>query len=426
MNCVDEPSDTSVRPMRRVLSRVIAFGTEGYPAHTQRRLRLINSSILIANAILFGLFLAIETSHFVAGAPHFNVGNQVLVASVIALSISPFLHRFSDIAAPAYIFTIGMVITALNNFYQGTAQGSHYFSFLLLVSLPLLFGTQRHIVSLVAAFIVIAAFIYMDHFYPKIGVTIEGRSLETIQTIKYLQIFAIFAGIYFVVRHSFNVADNALAALQKEQDRSEGLLRNILPESIALRLKAEPGKIIADHHSDVTVIFVDFVGFTPKANRLSPEELVQFLNRVFSEFDDLVDIHGLEKIKTIGDAYMVVSGIPDSLSDNARVGADFALAVIERTKELSKELGEKVEVRIGMQRGDLVAGVIGKKKFAYDVWGDTVNVAARMESHGQPNRIQATETIKEALGDSYTLAKRGTVEIKGKGPMTLFYLTGRA
>mgnify|MGYP000737122405 CR=1 FL=1 len=192
MISVDEPSDTSVRPMRRILKRVIAYGTESYPAQTQRRLRLINSSILIANAVFLGLFLAIEMSHFVAGDPHFNVGNQVLVVAIIVLSISPFLHRFSDIAAPAYIFTIGMVVLAFNNFYQGTAQGSHYYSFLLLACLPLLFGTQRRIVSLVAAFVVIAAFIYMDHFYPKIGITIEGRSLETIQTIRYLQIFATF------------------------------------------------------------------------------------------------------------------------------------------------------------------------------------------------------------------------------------------
>ncbi|MEM8650385.1 MAG: adenylate/guanylate cyclase domain-containing protein, partial [Pseudomonadota bacterium] len=258
-----------------------------------------------------------------------------------------------------------------------------------------------------------------------IGPAIEDRPLFIIQTIKYLSMIIIFLAVYFTVRHALAVAENAENELQKERDRSEMLLQNILPDPIALRLKSDPEAIIADRHPDVAVLFADIVDFTPKAARLSPEELVQMLNRIFSEFDALVETHGLEKIKTVGDAYMVVAGIPDPVDDSTQAIAELALAIQDKTRELSEELGERIEVRIGIHTGEAVAGVIGTKKFAYDVWGDTVNTAARMEAFGTPNKIQVTEAVKDALYDRYRFAERGIVDIKGKGPMMLHFLEER-
>lgn len=416
----------SERSARHLLAQVVSFGTRGYDQQTRRRLRLINSLVLISIGMILGLFLVVSVFFLLSGKSPFSIGNLANLVACILLAVALFLHRFSDIAAPVYLVLLTVFFNTVHGFNQGASQGSHIVLLLALACVPFLFDPRQRILSFLSMSIIAAAYFYVDYFAPAIGANIEGRSETTIMTIRYLQLLMVILAIYFIVRHSVVVAENALNALQKEQDRSEFLLRNILPESVALRLKSEPDTLIADRHSDVVVIFVDIVGFTPRASQLSADDLVQFLNKVFSEFDALVEEHGLEKIKTIGDAYMVVAGMPDRLQDSVGCAAEFALAVIEKTQELSKALDEKIQVRIGMQSGDVVAGVIGTKKFAYDVWGDTVNTASRMESSGAPNRIQVTETVKIALDSRYKFAERGDIDIKGKGPMKLFFLTRQA
>lgn len=425
-NQSDVENKSPEKQAHRILERIISFGTVGYDQQTRRRLRLINSVILILNTAALGLFFVVSVFFLMSGKSPFSIGNLASLVACVIISVAPFLHRFSDIAAPVYLLLAVLVLNTIHSFNQGAAQGSHVIFLLALACAPLFLGPNRRFLSFFSMLCMAVAYFYVEYYAPTIGVNIQGRSDADIQMIKSLQLLMVIFGIYFIVSHSVVVAENAMEAVQKEQDRSEGLLRNILPDSIALRLKSEPAKIIADRHRDVMVIFVDLVDFTPKASRLSAEALVQFLNRIFSEFDKLVEEHELEKIKTIGDAYMVVAGIPNVLPDNAGMGAEFALAVIEKTQELSKVLDGKIQVRIGMQTGDVVAGVIGSKKFAYDVWGDTVNTAARMESSGAPNRIQVTEAVKFALENRYEFAERGFVKIKGKGPMKLFYLMGRA
>ncbi|PZV09098.1 MAG: histidine kinase [Leptolyngbya sp.] len=216
----------------------------------------------------------------------------------------------------------------------------------------------------------------------------------------------------------------ALKELNKEKERSEQLLINILPESIVQRLK-ENGTSIAEHFDEVTILFADIVNFTPIAARLPPFEVVELLNGIFSEFDDLVEEFGLEKIKTIGDAYMVAAGLPVPRTDHAEAIAAMALAMQQRVADFRSKTGEAFQIRVGINTGTVVGGVIGTKKFIYDLWGDTVNVASRMESTGLAGGIQVTAATYNRLKDRYAFEVRGTVQIKGKGEMETYWLRGK-
>lgn len=212
-------------------------------------------------------------------------------------------------------------------------------------------------------------------------------------------------------------------ALRAEKEKSERLLLNILPEAIADRLKEDRG-YIADSFLEVTVLFADIVGFTALSTRLSPTQLVEILNVIFSEFDRLAEKHGLEKIKTIGDAYMVVGGLPKPRADHAEAIAKMALDMQKEIAQFNASTGEAFSIRIGINSGPVVAGVIGIKKFIYDLWGDTVNTASRMESHGIPGCIQVTDVTYKLLQDKFLFEQRGRIPIKGKGLMATYFLTG--
>jgi class 3 adenylate cyclase len=208
---------------------------------------------------------------------------------------------------------------------------------------------------------------------------------------------------------------------EREHERSEALLLNVLPEPVAVRLKRHEG-VIADRFEHATVLFADIVDFTPISAAIQPHEVVELLDGVFSDFDELAERHGLEKIKTIGDSYMVASGIPTPRPDHVRAVADMALEMLGVAAARREGLG----LRIGIDTGPVVAGVIGRRKFIYDLWGDTVNTASRMESQGVPGEIQVTERVVGALDGDYVLEYRGTVEIKGKGAMSTWFLRARA
>jgi len=215
--------------------------------------------------------------------------------------------------------------------------------------------------------------------------------------------------------------DQAYAMLNTERDRAEQLLLNVLPEDVANRLKL--GEMtIADSFSEVTVLFADIVDFTSLSARISPEQLVKMLNQVFSAFDQLAEKYGLEKIKTIGDAYMVVSGLNGTDPNRPESAAAMALEMQAELQRLSEVTGIALQARIGIDTGPVVAGVIGKKKFIYDLWGDTVNTASRMESQGVPGRIQVTQRYYERLLDKYQFEQRGAIQIKGKGEMIAYLL----
>lgn len=222
-------------------------------------------------------------------------------------------------------------------------------------------------------------------------------------------------------------------ALKVEQAKSDALLLNILPATIAAQLKEKPGAI-AEQYDQATVLFADVVDFTPLASSLSPKALLDLLNQIFSAFDQLADRYNLEKIKTIGDAYMLAGGLPRRDPKHVKAIAEMALEMIAIAQEMSplqiklengSILKQPFRLRIGMNTGEVIAGVIGKKKFIYDLWGDAVNVASRMESSGEPSLIQVTEMTYELLKDDFIFEKRGMISVKGKGAMTTYWLLGK-
>jgi class 3 adenylate cyclase len=221
---------------------------------------------------------------------------------------------------------------------------------------------------------------------------------------------------YLLLQYAIRARDEAFA-------RSEGLLLNVLPRQIAQRLKREPG-VIAEAHDEVTVLFADVVDFTPFVEATEPQRVVGVLDEIFSTFDALAERHGLEKIKTIGDAYMVAAGLPEPRTDHAAAMADMALDMRAAFDALCEPMGLDLAIRIGMDSGPVIAGVIGRHKFIYDLWGDTVNTASRMESHGLPGRIQVSEATYDRLRGRYDFEERGEIEIKGKGRLRVYLLVG--
>lgn len=208
-----------------------------------------------------------------------------------------------------------------------------------------------------------------------------------------------------------------------EQRKSERLINAILPKKIADELRNSE-RMIADRHPEVTVLFADIAGFTPWASQQDPELVVSLLEKIFSRFDACVAAAGAEKIKTIGDAYMVISGAPDARSDHAHVIVGLALKLLDEVDHVREETGIPVNLRVGIHTGPVIAGVIGALRFSYDVWGDTVNTASRMESHGEPGRIQASRETRDKTGDAFAWEPRGAVYIKGKGEMETWWLRG--
>lgn len=212
--------------------------------------------------------------------------------------------------------------------------------------------------------------------------------------------------------------------IAREQARANSLLLNVLPDVIAKRLKQSP-KVIADEYEACTVLFADIVGFTEHSRTVTPERLVEELNHVFSRFDALAQSHGVEKIKTIGDGYMAVAGAPVANDAHVATMCDLAVEMRDQMPSVNKTLGTDFQIRIGINTGAVVAGVIGVSRFAYDLWGDTVNVASRMESQGEVGKIQVTRAVLEEAGSLYSFEPAGSVHVRGRGEMPVFILTGR-
>ncbi|MCH7662692.1 MAG: adenylate/guanylate cyclase domain-containing protein [Chloroflexi bacterium] len=243
----------------------------------------------------------------------------------------------------------------------------------------------------------------------------------TLDIIFLMNTFGTTTILFLTLTYFVNQKDTAYRLLAIEEKKSESLLLNILPEEIANILKTEK-RPIADHYEAASIMFADMVGFTPLSIAMSPDEMVNLLNEIYSHFDSLADKYGLEKIRTIGDNYMVASGVPSPRVDHAQAIAQMALDILEFGETVSPQQNNPILFRIGINSGPLVAGVIGTRKFHYDVWGDTVNTASRMESHSAAGKIQITSDTYALLKDDFECESRGIIDVKGKGEMETWFL----
>jgi guanylate cyclase len=266
---------------------------------------------------------------------------------------------------------------------------------------------------------VIAVGVYVSY---NIYSPLDSLTPSAISALMAMNIFGASAFAFGILYYFVQQRDLAFRLLRGERERSEELLLNILPKDIVAILKKQP-RVIADHFTGATILFADVVNFTPISARLSPTELVDLLNQVFSHFDALVEKHGVEKIKTIGDCYMVASGVPRPRADHAQVLTQLALEMRAFVDQHTFH-GNKLSLRIGLNSGPVVAGVIGQKKFIYDLWGDAVNTASRMESHGSRGVIQITRATYELIKDHFDCEHLGTLDIKGKGAMEVWQVCG--
>lgn len=403
-----------------LFDRMLAFGTEGYPPVVARRLLQVNDfNALVA---VFHVAFAVMFAVFDWSALKVMVGANLTVALLFVAT--PFWHRVNDVAGMVYVALVNGVATFAFAHIIGSAAGLQYFLFAA-PGAVVFFGPRWIRLAACITALFAAAFCYIELALPPYT-QIAPISPALAAGIKVASIFGVMSMVFLFVFLVLRQVEEAEASLTVEYDRSEGLLHNLMPDSIARRLKDEPEAIIADHFDEVTILFADIVDFTPRAGRLAPDELIRFLNRVFSAFDDLAQRHGLEKIKTIGDAYMVAGGLPQRRDGHAVAVGEMALDMLAATRRLAAETGDDLTVRVGIHTGPAVAGVIGTRKLFYDVWGDTVNTASRMESQGSAGRIQITDEARRALGDGFVFEPRGPISVKGKGRMKLFYLTGRA
>jgi guanylate cyclase len=386
----------------------------------RRRIQTINVIAMMAIA----LNLIFSTVFFVAIAPAapwaLRILNLLLVAGYggsLALNAA----ARTDLAMWLVNWT-GLANIVISSLALGLGLGSIAFFVVVPLTAVLTSREDDRVVPLVftiAALIAVAVVVAIE---PAVPITVAGTHWEApvlAGNIASVVVFATVVALYYRRR-----VDHAQAEIAAEHARSESLLLNILPKETADRLKAGE-RIIADSADDVAVLFADLVGSTPLTRRIESQDLVAVLNRVFSSFDDLADEHGLEKIKTMGDSYIAVAGLPTPRPGHLVAAADMALAMRRVIRDHSLPGYEPLQLRIGLHTGSVVAGVIGKRKFSYDLWGDTVNIASRMESQGIPGEIQVTQEIRDRLDGMFDFEPRGTIEVRGEGPMATYLLKGR-
>ncbi|WP_373088293.1 adenylate/guanylate cyclase domain-containing protein [Sneathiella sp.] len=406
-----------IHPSVKILLQRIVKPPEGVSKDTAHILAVAKIGFPIALVDHF-IFLVIFWHLNVSVMMYFNM------ASVVLWAVGIWFLYARNVVRATFIPLVLIEIPAhalLATVYFGL--GPAFYSYLLIsiaiTYLATFFERQTRImVSLcyMALIVLLGLFVYAAdplHELPENWQTF----FFIFNTVGAAAVVAIVVGLYEWI------ATAAEAELTIEFDRAEGLLRNILPDAIAAKLK-DSSELIAEEHNQVTVLFADIVDFTQTSSRLTAAELVTNLNRIFSRFDDLVAKYNVEKIKTIGDAYMVVAGLPAARDDHANVMILLALDMIDAAAEINEDSDIPLKIRIGINSGPVIAGVIGHKKFAYDLWGDTVNVAARMEELGRPDEIQLTQTTRDLLGDAYRYQDLGMITVKGKGELQAFMIVG--
>jgi len=388
-----------------------------YDAATVQRQRLLSVVAVIGGSVTagFGVMQLIFSDSF-GYIGFINLGTAALYAVI------PSLYRFGELVAPLALIMVAYLSMTFVCWHLGTGTGVQFYFLIVGVAAVMVVGIERIGLAIAVAAVGVSLVIALEFSVPRD----TGAEPPWFVTVGFI-VNTTAAGVLAVamVWYGLRQIASAEAAMEQEYQRSEALLANILPASIAKRLKDRSNSVIADKYDDASILFADIAGYTERASDTSPEELVAFLDDLYTSLDALVTRHGLEKVKTSGDAYMVVSGVPQPRPDHLEALADLALDIADAVAGLTDSRGRAVPLRIGMAGGPVVAGVVGSQRFFYDVWGDAVNVASRMESTVAVGRIQVPQPAYERLRDHFVFEERGDVEVKGKGVMHTWYLVGR-
>ena len=404
--------------MKRMLKAIIEAGVR--PEMPVRKARFVKACNLIA--IISALWLIGVLPMFISYLPATRVVTFTTAACALALCFTPLINSFGfHRSAQAYAPTIAMLAVAYNALYFGHQAWN---DLLLLATILIAFYYVESLYLLLwvtccagALFVGVESWYALGH-----QGFLEGHVPDQfLITIRNASVYNVAVLTIAFAYYNRAVLNSTQRALDRESARSESLLLNILPKSIAERLKNST-EVIADHVPEVSIVFADLVGFTEISRKMDAGQLVNMLNEVFSGFDRATKRLGLEKIKTIGDAYMVVAGIPEPRIDHVQLAAEMGLAMQTHVDMLSPRHPD-LRLRIGIHTGPVVAGVIGENKFSYDLWGDNVNIASRMESHGLPGRIHVSEAFVRAASGKWHFEARGLIDVKGQGPMNTYFLS---
>ncbi|MCE9599631.1 MAG: adenylate/guanylate cyclase domain-containing protein [Spirochaetia bacterium] len=382
----------------------------GHPAEYTLEHRIFNGILfLISSANILGLPFQLILANAALLIQMQTIGTLALIVPLYYLSRFRRMHRL-PYALATFATPISMLINSIVN--AGTMGGAQYYfipvTVILMAAAPA--GGLR-ILAVITTASCVAALVWIEKANPEWIVpytTVQERMLDV--PINLLGAM-LFSGVVVLI---------LLRSYTEERSRSDRLLHSIFPDEVINEL-AHTGKSDPREYAEASVLFADFVGFTQVAAKLSAADLVQRLDSCFTAFDSIMATHGLEKIKTIGDAYMAVAGVPVPLGDHTARSVRAALDIIEWMQENHSSHG--FTLRVGIHSGPLVAGVIGKQKLAYDVWGDTVNTASRMESAGLPGRVNISEETRRGLSESFHLEERGSVDVRGKGQLTMYFVT---
>ncbi len=391
--------------------------TRHHAATAARHRRVLTVTVIITAAI--SAFFGIQG--LFVGQHLWWIAALNLASAAVFLMI-PLLYRFGDLVAPMVFFLVAYASITVVCWHLGTDSGMQFYFLVAATLMVLVLGIDHIVLTSALAALGATTVVMLELFVPDdTGVQPDWAS----QWSFILTVASAWILVVAVVWYALREIRRAREAMEAEYDRSERLLANILPATIAERLKDPSRTIIADKYDDASILFADIAGYTKRASDTPPSDLVRFLDRLYTDLDALVDRHELEKVKTSGDSYMVVSGVPQPRSDHMEALACLALDMADAVADLKDPRGREVPLRIGLAAGPVVAGVVGARKFFYDVWGDAVNVAARMETTDVEGRIQVPQNVYERLNHAFVLEERGDIDVKGKGVMHTWYLVGR-
>lgn len=392
------------------LSRLAEAGTHGYPPETKRRLMILNMIAYLIAVSTFVYFLQQALLDFERYWPivYINLGIVIVMLTV------PFMHRFGSVAAALLMLVTECAALLAFTAYLSSSSGVHLQYFVVAAAAFVVYGLHRMWLIIPSILAAVVLHLLGWFWFPPHAARIAAEQ-EVLDSMYIQATITTFGLIAASVYYAFRLVENAKA-------ETDALLRNILPDTVVERLKARPSEPVADTFPEASILFADISGFVPLARRLGASETVALLNMLVSRFDDLARRHGVEKIKTIGDAYMVASGVPEPAPDFAARLARMGLDMQETVRKVREETGYELDMRMGFATGPVMAGVIGHQKFSYDIWGDAVNLAARLENASVPGRIHICPVSRAKLAAEFELEPRGSIDIKGVGPQETWFL----